>query len=44
MPNVDIAQEAQWLPTTMKAVINAVVQLDLHNDPRGCRIFALDNR
>jgi len=42
--NVDIAQEAQWLPTTMKAVINAVVQLDLHNDPRGCRIFALDNR
>jgi len=42
--NVDIAQEAQCLPTTMKAVINAVIQLDVHNDPRGCRIFALDNR
>ena len=42
--NIDIAPEAQCLPTTMKAVINAVCQLDIANDPRGCRIFALDNR
>ena len=42
--NVDIALEAQCLPTTMKAVINAVCQLELANDPSGSRIFALDNR
>ena len=42
--NVDIALEAKCLPTTMKAVINAVCQLDMANDPSGSRIFALDNR
>ena len=42
--NVDIHPEAVSLGTTMKAVVNAVCQLDLANDPKGSRIFALDNR
>ena len=42
--NIDIHQEAESLGTTMKAVVNAVCQLGLVNDPRGSRIFALDNR
>ena len=42
--NIDIAPEPQCLPTTMKAVINTVCQLDMANDPSGSRIFALDNR
>ena len=42
--NIDIHPEALCLGTTMKAVVNAVRQLGLDNDPHGSRIMALDNR
>jgi len=42
--NVGIRDEIKGVPTTQKAVINAVLQTEMHNDVDGARTIALDNR
>ena len=42
--NVGIKQEARCLPTTQKAVLNAILFTRIGNDPDGSRMLAMDNR
>ena len=42
--NIDIHPQAQNLPTTMKAVVNACYQTQMANDPNGARTLYADNR
>jgi hypothetical protein len=42
--NVFIAEEASLLPTTQKAVVNAIVSCGLANEPDGIRELYMDNR
>jgi Transposase IS4 len=42
--NVGIKPEARCLPTTQKAVLNAVLQTRIANDPNGLRLIAMDNQ
>ena len=42
--NVGIKPEARCLPTTQKAVLNAVLFTRIGNDPDGSRLLAMDNR
>jgi hypothetical protein len=42
--NAHIAEEAWNLPTTQKAVVNAVIALGIENDPEGMREMYMDNR
>ena len=42
--DVHIIQEAWHLPTTQKAVVNAVVSSGINNDPDGMREIYMDNR
>ena len=41
---VEIHDSARGLPTTQKAVINAITVTDMSNDPEGYRHLLLDNR
>jgi hypothetical protein len=45
--NVGIAEEFKTMPTTMKAVLNAVMSSEISNgsnDVNGFRVLAMDNR
>ena len=42
--NIDIDQSISKLPTTQKAVANAIVKSGIANDTDGCRYIFLDNR
>jgi hypothetical protein len=42
--NAHIAEEAWSLPTTQKAVVNAVISSGIDNDPEGMREIYMDNR
>ncbi len=42
--NAHITQEAWHLPTTQKAVVNAVISSGINNDPDGMRELYMDNR
>jgi hypothetical protein len=42
--NAHIVEEARALPTTQKAVVNAVVSCGISTDPDGMREFYMDNR
>ena len=42
--NIDVAEQAKNLPTTMKAVVNAVIASGMANDPDGARELFFDNR
>ena len=42
--NAHIVEEAWHLPTTQKAVVNAIVLSGIHNDPDGMREIYMDNR
>ena len=40
--NVDVHHEARNLPTTQKAVANAILQTKINNDKNGCRHIFMD--
>ena len=42
--NIDIPEEIRNLPTTQKAVVNAVIKADIGKDPDGIRCLYMDNR
>ena len=42
--NVDIDSSVRKLPTTQKAVANAIIRSNIANDPHGCRHIFMDNR
>ena len=42
--NIGIAKEIEKLPTTQKAVVNAVINSKIANDPKGMRKIFMDNR
>ena len=42
--NIDIHQLVKHLPTTQKAVANAILKSGINNDPNGCRYMFMDNR
>jgi hypothetical protein len=42
--NAHIVEEAWGLPTTQKAVVNAVISSGINNDPNGMREIYMDNR
>jgi hypothetical protein len=42
--NIDIPREIQHLPTTQKAVVNAVIKSGIAIDPEGQRCLFMDNR
>ena len=42
--NIDIDPSVANLPTTQKAVANAILKSDIANDPHGCRFLYMDNR
>jgi hypothetical protein len=42
--NAHIVEEAWHLPTTQKAVVNAIISCGIHNDPDGMREIYMDNR
>ena len=42
--NIDIEDSLKCLPTTHKAVANAIVQSVIANDINGCRYLYMDNR
>ena len=42
--NIDIHPSVQALPTTQKAVANAILKADIDNDNHGCRFLFMDNR
>ena len=42
--NIDIDDSLKCLPTTQKAVANAIVQSGIANDINGCRYLYMDNR
>ena len=42
--NAHIVEEAWLLPTTQKAVVNAVISSGIDNDPEGMREIYMDNR
>ncbi len=42
--DIGIDSTIRQLPTTQKAVVNAVLELNIHNDVHGARHIALDNR
>jgi Transposase IS4 len=42
--NVGIHRAVRSLPTTQKAVLNAVLSTDMHNEVHGARHIAMDNR
>ena len=42
--NVDIPREIHNLPTTQKAVVNAVIKTGIAMDPEGMRCLFMDNR
>ena len=37
--NINVAEEIQHLPTTQKAMLNAILSAGVDNDPEGYRIF-----
>ena len=41
--NVEIAAEIRGLPTTQKAVLNAVIQTGMSRETNGARVIAMDN-
>ena len=42
--NIDIDSTITHLPTTQKAVANAIIKSGIANDPHGCRHIFMDNR
>ena len=42
--NIDVHEEAKKLPTTQKAVANAILKSEIANDPHGSRHLYMDNR
>ena len=42
--NIDIHPSVQQLPTTQKAVANAILKSQIDNDKDGCRYLFMDNR
>ena len=42
--NIDIHPLVKHLPTTQKAVANAILKSQIHNDKDGCRYLFMDNR
>ena len=44
MTNAFIAEEAHNLPTTQKAVVNAIVLSGIDNEPNGMREIYMDNK
>lgn len=42
--NIDIHKDAAKLPTTQKAVANAILKSEINNDPNGSRHIFMDNR
>lgn len=42
--NAHIVEEAWHLPTTQKAVVNAIISSGIHNNPEGMREIYMDNR
>ena len=42
--NIDIDDSLKCLPTTQKAVANAIIQSGIANDVNGCRYLYMDNR
>ena len=41
--NIDIHESVGSFPTTQKAVLNAVIQSGIANDPRGSHVIVMDN-
>ena len=42
--NIDVHDDAKTLPTTQKAVANAILKSEIANDPYGSRHLFMDNR
>lgn len=42
--NIDVHEQAAKLPTTQKAVANAILKSEINNDPNGSRHIFMDNR
>ena len=42
--NIDVHDDAKKLPTTQKAVANAIIKSNIANGPHGSRHLFMDNR